>query len=408
MDEQELREAIRRLRVPDEEKARRRSLELVRQAAAERQPPRRRLPRLARHATAALLALLAAIGLAFSPAGAKVAELIDADGVGKPADTLDRIPGGGRILAETFRGAWIVNSDGSKRRLGDYDEVSFSAPLAANVAAADNRSLSAVGVDGEVRWSIVAPDRVRDPRWSPNGFRVAYRGGTELRLVNGDGTGDRALDRRATGAPAWRPLDPERPAEPQALAYPAPDRRVVAIEPATGRELWETGAGRPAREIDWPTRDRVVITRAREIEVRSGGDGRERAALTPLGDAFIVDSDAAPDGRRIAYVTSTGKNSQLWLARVNDRGQTRQRRVLTAPGAVGFSSVSFSPDGSRLLLAWQGLDQWLFINPDPSRKQLGGLISFGDLSEQFTSGGRSAEQVGSVGVSGWAPELPED
>ena len=48
---------------------------------------------------------------------------------------------------------------------------------------------------------------VRDPRWSPSRFRIAYRSGDSLRVVHADGTHDSLFARGvAPVPPAWSPL----------------------------------------------------------------------------------------------------------------------------------------------------------------------------------------------------------
>src|SRR5918994_1298805 len=100
-------------------------------------------------------------------------------------------------------GAWVVSANGSRRRLGDYDEATWS-PQGLFVGASKRHQLAAVTPKGEGRWTLSRP-RVHYPRWSPSGFRIAYLSGSNLRLVAGDGTGDRRNDPAQGVAPAWRP-----------------------------------------------------------------------------------------------------------------------------------------------------------------------------------------------------------
>ena len=65
--------------------------------------------------------------------------------------------------------------------------------------------LVALEPNGDVRWTIARPD-VRFPRWGGGwtDTRIAYLSGSTLRIVAGDGTGDRAVGPAAPVAPAWR------------------------------------------------------------------------------------------------------------------------------------------------------------------------------------------------------------
>ena len=67
------------------------------------------------------------------------------------------------------------------------------------------RRLAALDRRGNVRWSLTAARPVTGAHWSPSGFRVAYRAGQDLRVVAGDGTGDRLLDAGTFRPAAWRP-----------------------------------------------------------------------------------------------------------------------------------------------------------------------------------------------------------
>ena len=125
-----------------------------------------------------------------------------------PQPALVHVPGGGRLLVQGGDGAWVVFADGAKRRLGGYAGAAWS-PHGRFVIAWQGSELTALDPGGRVRWSLARAGRVDMARWAPvDGFRIAYLAGDELRVVNGDGTGDRrfAAARRDV-APAWRPDD---------------------------------------------------------------------------------------------------------------------------------------------------------------------------------------------------------
>ena len=63
---------------------------------------------------------------------------------------------------------------------------------------ARGHELVAVDPLGRERWTRPAAGRVSVPRWSPDGYRVAYRSGSDLRVATGDNADDWLL---ARGAP---------------------------------------------------------------------------------------------------------------------------------------------------------------------------------------------------------------
>src|SRR3954471_4991205 len=209
MSERQLQRALRTFVAPDEEAARERTWRLLSVAYAEREPlPQRRLFPLRLAVVVAVLALLAAAVL--SPPGQAVLDTVrEAIGIEQAQPALFSLPApGSLIVASPESGAWGVHSDGSKRRLGDYREASWS-PSGRFVGAARANELAALTPQGEVRWTLARP-AVRFPRWggTATDTRVAYLSRSRLHVVAGDGTGDadvRALPDAALVAPAWQP-----------------------------------------------------------------------------------------------------------------------------------------------------------------------------------------------------------
>ena len=199
---------LRTLRAPDEAGAQARAWPAVRDAFAsrERVGTRRR-----RQRPALALAALALVAAALTPPGQAVAGYVhdrivrDAPRTTAPAPLATRTPG--RLLLTTPAGVWMLRADGSGRLLGAYAAGTWS-PNGLFAAVARGRTLAAVEPDtGAVRWRLEAAAPVSDVRWSPrDGFRIVYRSGTQLRIVAGDGTGDRLLAAQAGPvAPVWRP-----------------------------------------------------------------------------------------------------------------------------------------------------------------------------------------------------------
>ncbi len=215
--------------IPPPEGAEERAWEIVRAAFHERapSPPKRKVWR----PVIVLAAVAVVAGAVASPPGQAVLDSIrEAVGIERAQPALFSLPASGRLLVESADGVWIVQADGSKRRLGDWREASWS-PFGRYVVVARANELAAVEADGDVRWSLARPN-VRFPRWAGDRIdtRIAYLSGNSLRVVAGDGTGDRVLRRNvAAVAPAWLP------GEGFGLAYTDRAGRMVVVDADTGR-----------------------------------------------------------------------------------------------------------------------------------------------------------------------------
>ena len=77
-------------------------------------------------------------------------------GVPKAQPALFSLPAAGRVLVSAPTGTWVLDADGSKRRLGDYDEASWS-PQGLHAVASTRSQLVAVTPSGEVRWTLARP-----------------------------------------------------------------------------------------------------------------------------------------------------------------------------------------------------------------------------------------------------------
>src|SRR5438132_716904 len=115
------------------------------------------------------------------------------------------LPAPGRLLVSGSGGTWIVNRDGSRRRLGSYRDAAWS-PHGLFVAATRPNELLALDTKGNVRWTL--PRRSpRFPAWTGTraDTRIAYLAGGKLHVVAGDGTGDHAIGPAAAVPPVWLP-----------------------------------------------------------------------------------------------------------------------------------------------------------------------------------------------------------
>jgi dipeptidyl aminopeptidase/acylaminoacyl peptidase len=392
--------ALREVSIPVPAEAEARGLAVVEaayvEAATGQSESAVRRPSLPRLALALGIATLVAAML-LSPAGAAVRDWVGdvvATSAPRPEPALTDIPGGGRLLVQSAGGPWVVQPDGSRRLLGDYDEATWS-PRGLYVAAAEGRSLSAVEPDGSPHWSITATARVSDPRWSPSGYRIAYRSGDALRIVAGDGSGDHPINSStAPVAPAWSPFGTPD------LAYVNAEGqlRIAAGEKRAGRagappDMAGAAAGTDVRQIEWAAGGQGIL------EVSPGGLGLQRVRLSKLegrselgartvlpvpAGATVVDATLAPQRRIVAAVLTNwrqhGTRSSVVL--FGPRGK-QLRHLLSVPGSLG--EVVWSPDGKRLLVAWPGADQWLFLPVGRGQPR-----AIAHISDVFAPGGRAA------------------
>jgi dipeptidyl aminopeptidase/acylaminoacyl peptidase len=400
MRDEALKQALREAAIPVPADAEQRGQRVVEAAHAERAVPnrgaaekRRPLPRFA--LALGIATLLAALLL--SPAGAAVrdwvGEVVESSAP-KPEPELARIPGGGRLLVQSAAGPWVVQPDGSRRLLGDYEEASWS-PRGLFVAAAEGRTLSAIEPGGAPHWSLTAPARVSDPRWAPTGERIAYLSGDELRVVAGDGTGDHLVNPdTAPVAPAWSPFGTPEVAyvnaegqlrigssEKEASRSGAPPDMAGGV---AGREVTQIEWGASGRLILEVSSNRIHLQRMRLSKLEGRSEFGARTALPVPAAASVVDAAVAPDRPAVAAVAThwrdRGTRSEVLLFAP---GAEKPRSLLTVPGSLG--EVAWSPDGRRLLVAWPGANQWLFLSVGRGRAR-----AVANISTAFSPGGRAA------------------
>jgi hypothetical protein len=361
---------VRSLEIPIPDGAEERAWRVVRAAFDERVPvPRRRSRKplvLVAAGAAVVVATLSA------PGRAVLDSIRETVGVERAQPALFSLPTPGRLLVESDAGAWVVRSDGSKRRLGAWSEASWS-PFGRFVVASRRNELAALEPDGSIRWTL-ARRAVGFPRWggSRTDTRIAYLTRSRLHVVAGDGTGDvdvGGLRAAARIAPAWRP------GARHVLAYVDTAGRVHAYDADAGSDFWRA---RPvtsapfagARSLAWSDDGRLLLVTATRLVVF--GDTSAR----PLGVVPIRDVVAAafePRSHRIAVV----RPREVLLLN-GDRPPARQR-LFAGPGA--FTGAAWSPDGKWLLVTWRDADQWVFVRVRGGRR----IRAVSDVTRQFDS-----------------------
>ena len=348
-----------RFRAPDEHEAEERAWQVVGAAYAEREPvawPRRHVRPLV--AGALVAAVVAAV---LSPPGRSVVHsLRKAVGVQQAEPALFSLPTPGQLLVTSREGAWLVHPDGSKRLLGHYRDAAFS-PHGRFVAATRANQLVALDPKGNVHWTLARPSP-RFPAWTGTSTdtRIAYLSSGQLRIVAGDGTGDRAVGRAALVAPAWRP-GPGR-----VVAY-SDGRRTVVYDADRGRVLrrlsnastklaWSddgrsccrsrrtgrvsTPARRSSQRTTRPMRPPTATPRSRET--RSSRHARPATAATS--------SRSRPAGRSSAARASSTSSPPLRTAAGCSRAgrlRTSGRSSGCTRGRSSASPESRSSSGAR-------------------------------------------------------------
>jgi hypothetical protein len=358
-----VREELERVEVPDAEQAGERSWRVVEAAFAAREA----VPRERRHLRLVAVALAAAAvvagALATSPGLAVLDEIREVVGVERSQPALFSLPSGGRLLVSSDAGLWVVQRDGFRRLLGAYQEGSWS-PFGRYIAAAGPNELAALEPDGKVRWTLARPG-VRSPRWtgSATDTRIAYLDRTGLRVVAGDGTGDRPLVRGvAAVAPSWRP------GLGFVLAYADRSGRIVAFDVAAELSLWRTRPGAAVRELRWTSDGRRLhVMRTDRIDVYTPAGAHWTGVLGPVTAAA-----PKPGSHAAARADSQGTQARVTLG-------LGPPTTLFA-GAGPFTDLEWSPDGRWLLIGWAGADQWVFVRSDG-----GSLRAASDVAEQFRS-----------------------
>ena len=344
------------------EGAEERAWRVVRAAYEERVPaPRER--RLLRPALA-LAAALALVGAALSPPGRAVLDSIrESVGVEKAKPALFSLPAPGRLLVTSDSGAWVVDADGSKRRLGDWGQASWS-PFGRFVVVARTNELAAVEPNGDVHWKL-SRRGVRLPRWGGTKLdtRIAYLSGGALRVVAGDGKNDHRVARRAHAAAAWRP----GPAH--VLAYARGDGVLRVIDADHGTVLLRKPIPEEPVELQWVS-DRLLVLMPTRLRLY---DDSGSVVLRRSG-AFST-AAVAPRAQAVAVVRRAGGVSSVEV--ISRAGATR--RVFTGSGR--FDTLVWSPDGRWLLVGWPSADQWIFVRLKGARR----IVPVANVSQQFES-----------------------
>jgi hypothetical protein len=346
------RRDLERIEIPGEHDARGRSWEVVRAAFEGRE--RVTWPR--RHGRSLLLAAagVAVVAAAVTPPGRSVVNSFR-DAVGRekvvgvrPAHReLVRLPTTGKLLVESPDGAWIVNENGARRRLGPYRMASWS-PHAKFVAAVSDFELHALDPLGNGRWAKGRKQRMAYPRWSYEGFRIAYFSENTLRVIWGNGEHDRSLGNADPSVPpAWQPGT-------HTVAWLGADGDVRVADADDRRPPARIHPVRPIVALAWADGELASIPRR-----------------MPGIPGTAVSVALRPKTNELAAVVRVGNRSRVYL---NDR--------LLFSGAGRMQDLAWSPDGRWLLVPWESADQFVFVRVGAKPK----LVAVSNIARQFDPG----------------------
>jgi hypothetical protein len=346
--EERLRHAV----APDEEGARERALLRLR-AELEHRPPIRARQRRQRRLPLALAAALLLLAAALTPPGEAVADWVRAavglrPEIHLPTDgtpRADRPPSSGRLLVAASGSLWIVEPSGARHRLGAWRSASWS-PHGRFVIAWKGRRLAALDRRGRVRWSLLAPRPVTQALWSPSGFRVAYRAGGELRVVAGDGTGDRGIG-ASFSAMAWRP------GRAHVLAHTSGSHLDV-LDVDSGVRLARIQLPFVSGQVAWSADGTRLYARLHRSIAVYDARGRRTGRIRMPGGQTVTTFVPARTGHLVAVARREHIVSEVALM-----DGTRDDLLFRADGR--FTRLRFSPDGRWLLAAWPLADQWVFL-----------------------------------------------
>jgi hypothetical protein len=336
--------------------AEQRAWEVVRRAFEERPPARRRSRASNTVVLAAVLAALvtATVGAAASSPGQAVIDHVRrVVGISNADEALFSLPAPGRLLIVSGDGGgvWLAHDNGYKRKLGPYRDAEWS-PHGLYVVATTANHLLALDLEHGVRWTLARRDPTW-PRWegTRTDTRIAYLTHGGLRVVAGDGTGDKLLDRYAGDVPpAWDP------ARLHTVAYYS-GGAIVLRQADSGKVVWRAPIDVLPSALQWSDDGRYLAVTASPKSVVLDDAGRLRKSVSMLGSE-LTETAFKPHTHLLAVSLRLAQRSQVRLVDLEHPGHA----TLLFAGPGDFGDIAWSPNGRWLLLNWPTANQWLFVS----------------------------------------------